>query len=84
MLSCGCSADDVTHPWLPWTGKWPGEAECEEFGWYAVINPNGPGWVACAPGTPGSQPNLNRLHAEAKWDPDRARFVLESRPAPEA
>ena len=58
---------------IPWTGKWPGFLECEEFGWFAI----GPPWVSCAPGTPGAIPDVNRLHGsgEAVWDPTLKRFV---------
>lgn len=60
---------------IPWTGLWPGVAECREFGWYARRNPNGPGYVPCDPREPGAIPDLNRLLREARWDPHRRRFV---------
>ena len=59
---------------LPWTGKWPGEAECIEFGWYSRMIP-GQGWVRCEKGDPGAGPNLNRLAMEAMWDPKARRWV---------
>ncbi|SFO04764.1 hypothetical protein [Amycolatopsis rubida] len=51
--SCGCPQD-------VWTGRWPGEAECEEFGWMI-----GPGLH-----------DILRLYATAVWDPDTLRWTL--------
>jgi hypothetical protein len=42
-----------------WTGRWPGEAECEEYG------------LMIAPGIP----DLNRLILECDWDPGQRRWV---------
>jgi len=60
---------------LPWTGRWPGEVECQKFGWYAKLIP-GQGWVTCSKDDPEATPDLNRLHATAKWDIDLQKFVL--------
>jgi len=68
---CGIPDDDR----IPWTGEWPGEAECREFGWYAKRNIGGPGWEPCQPDEPGAHPDLNRLHIEAVWDRERKRWV---------
>lgn len=48
-----------------WTGRWPGEAECEEFGF------------ALTAGLPSGRfvPDLNRLFAECQWDRTQARWV---------
>jgi len=42
-----------------WTGRWPGEEECEEFGWMLGKD----------------LPDLNRLLMEATWDPSLKRWV---------
>jgi hypothetical protein len=51
--SCRCPQD-------VWTRRWPGEAECLEFGWML-----GPGL-----------PDLNRLLTTATWDPAAHRWTL--------
>ena len=75
MISCECETDVTLHPRLAWTGLWPGEAECREFGWFAQFV-EGKGWVPCDPDTPGAQPNLTRLYSTATWDPEKARWVV--------
>jgi hypothetical protein len=60
---------------LPWAGTWPGERECKEFGWYARLDPAGPGWVPCGPDDPGAGPDLKRLRREAVWDRWQKRFL---------
>lgn len=48
-----------------WTGRWPGEAECEEFGFALTV------------GLPSGRfvPVLNRLFAEYDGDRTQARWV---------
>lgn len=56
---------------LPWTGEWPGVAECREFGWYANVV-----------GYRAPTEDLTRLHTEAKWSRELKRFVLRTDPTP--
>lgn len=72
-ISCGCE-DEPEHR-LPWTGEWPGVAECREFGWYSKMVP-GSGWVPCEKSEPGAHENLNRLHIDAVWSKEQGRFIL--------
>lgn len=71
----------VTNPTdeerMPWTGEWPGAAECREFGWFAKLIP-GRGWVTCPSDDPESEPDLNRIAKEAVWDALRKRFVQKA------
>jgi hypothetical protein len=61
---------------LVWTGIFPGVAECVEFGWFGRLVP-GQGWVTAHPGEPDAEPDLYRLHEEARWHREEKRFVLE-------
>lgn len=57
---------------LPWTGRWPGELECEEFGFWCV----GPPWRSVTKDAPGTRHDLNRLARETTWDPVKRKRVL--------
>jgi hypothetical protein len=74
LASCGCTSNPPLDDRLPRTGLWPGVAECREFGWFARLVP-GRGWVPCGAGEEGAVEDLNRLHAEARWDRGAKRFV---------
>lgn len=72
FVSCDC---ELTVPRLPWTGYWPGSAECLEFGWYSKFV-TGDGWVSCDKDDPQMYSvNLNRLGVDAKWDKSQGRFI---------
>jgi len=67
---------------IPWTGKWPGEAECEEYGWFCYWNPKGAGdpsqnygWVRCDKNHPKAQADLNRLSSDGVWNKDKKKWV---------
>jgi hypothetical protein len=77
LISCCCGEGSDVIPdadRMPWTGEWPGFAECREFGWYCL--PCAYAFVRCGPDAPEAMPNLNRLHTEAVWDKKAKRFVL--------
>jgi hypothetical protein len=75
LIACGCKRTPPLDDRMPWTGVWPGVAECREFGWYSQLVP-GTGWVPCRGDEPGAVEDLNRLQVMARWDRDRKRFVL--------
>jgi len=69
----GC--DGVYQPErIAWSGREPGEAECEQYGYYSKIVPE-KGWVACDKDDPDAQPDLNRLIMECVWDRQQKRYV---------
>jgi len=64
------------HCRLPWTGRWPGETEATEFGFFCRWDDE-KGWVRCDPGHPEATPDLNRLNgSHCRWDADAGRWVL--------
>jgi hypothetical protein len=67
-------ATAVAHDLDLWTGRWPGEEDCERLGFLARFVP-GQGWVPCAADDPDAQPDFGRLHAEASWDADQGRWI---------
>ena len=83
LICDGCPELDDEELWAPplddrleWTGTWPGEEECREFGWYAKACPGG--WVPCDPEDPKAIPDLNRLYSDARYDRNKRRFVFRS------
>jgi hypothetical protein len=76
-LSC---SDDHDCGSDVWTGLWPGEAECVEFGWWSkwIDGPDGRGhWEQTTADDPDREPDLNGLHTgETVWDRKAGRWVL--------
>lgn len=68
---------------LPWTGEWPGAADCRELGlWSRWVE--GKGWEKCGPNDPGAGEDLNELNAWSgivKWDRDAGKWVRRQRAA---
>jgi hypothetical protein len=74
VISCGCEHGPPQHPRLPWTGEWPGVAECREYGWYCTFD-HKRGWRVVGADEPGAREDLNRLVATCNWDAAQGRFV---------
>lgn len=95
QLQCDPEAEHgLTGPDLPpmqtWTGEWPGEAECREWGWWArwtVVTeyspdgrPDSGPTVPCSADHPDALADLNRLRVaecrgEIAWSRERERYV---------
>ena len=77
LLSCfDCGAAAKRTRRMPWSGEWPGDAECREFGWFAKFTKAG--WQECEADDPEAEPDLNKLGApHAKWDVDAQRWVRD-------
>ncbi|MFC5148970.1 hypothetical protein [Streptomyces aureoversilis] len=58
-----------------WTGHWPGDAECWEYGFFIQPDPGAP------PNTP-PLPDINRLYLECDWDPAQQRMIRRASSSP--
>ncbi|MGH9095594.1 MAG: hypothetical protein ACRDXE_10575 [Acidimicrobiales bacterium] len=61
-----------------WTGYWPGDAECAEYGWWvtmASVRNSADGFVRTTDDDPDRTPDLNRIPLECTWDPGARRWV---------
>lgn len=65
---------------MPWTGHWPGDLECREYGFWCLwgpdMTPPRQGWVSVPAGTPGATEDLNKLAAMTVWDPEQQKYIL--------
>ncbi|MEO3976795.1 hypothetical protein [Streptomyces sp. CAU 1734] len=73
----GRQLSDCRHPGTAcgntvWTGQWPGDAECWEYGFLIL-----PSDAEAAAGVPPFT-DLNRLYAECDWDSAAQRMVLRA------
>lgn len=73
FISCCCKEPSERR--VPWSGEWPGTKECREFGWYCFFI-KGVGWIECNKDNPKGTEDLNRLHRDAVWNKEKAKFVL--------
>jgi hypothetical protein len=63
-----CRTEDST-----WTGYHAGTEDCIRLGLWAVFDA---GWRPVPAGTPGAEPDLNRLLIEGRWDVEAQRWEL--------
>ncbi|MFE9679189.1 hypothetical protein ACFYO5_34590 [Streptomyces sp. NPDC006259] len=70
-FGCGHGGDRCR---TTWSGQWPGDAECIEYGFYSRIGPNG--WESCSADASDAMPDINRLYSECRWDVRTQRMVL--------
>ena len=65
---------------MPWTGVWPGTAECQEFNFYCYWGPplGDHGWVPCEVDHPDARTDLNRMLTECVWDRANKKFILRT------
>jgi hypothetical protein len=83
LISCDCDPDDEIINGLvrmPWTGEWPGLAECREYGFWCIRTPSG--LVECDASTPGATEDLNRLGATCRWNRALKKWVKSWPPDP--
>jgi hypothetical protein len=58
---------------MPWTGEYPGSAECRELGfWCRWVE--GQGWVDCEANHPEAREHLNRLYESCTWDAEKRKW----------
>ncbi|MCY0931169.1 DUF45 domain-containing protein [Streptomyces sp. H27-H1] len=69
----GCTHPGTTCLTL-WSGRWPGQEECEEYGFY--YRPGANGAEPCNADDEGAEHDLNRLYRECVWDVRLQRMVL--------
>jgi hypothetical protein len=72
-LGCDCKGRALRRCRTTWTGRWPGEAECADWGWWARLQHGR--WVPCTAGESDAVPDLNRLYAQTRWDRLHQRYV---------
>ncbi|WP_156934878.1 hypothetical protein [Pseudonocardia spinosispora] len=63
-----------------WTGAWPGEAECHEYGWYCYWREPASDaeygeFVRCESSHPEAMEDLNRLTDDGHWDAVARRWA---------
>ena len=77
MISCPCAPvmRQQRQYRIPWLGEPEAVTACRQFGWYARFVPN-EGWVRCEKDHPEAIADLNRLHSEARWNPEAEQWEV--------
>lgn len=80
-IGCECE-NNINLSSVPWSGEFPGLAECREFGFYCINIP-ATGWVPCEIDEPGAREDLNRLADEVHfgrivWSVEQAKFIAKA------
>jgi hypothetical protein len=60
---------------LPWTGEWPGVAECREYGLYSYLDKDR-GWVNCTANHPEAGEDLNSIYHFFDWSAEKRKWVF--------
>lgn len=103
LISCDCSVCDEDSEEssytaaqlenrLPWSGEWPFNEACREFGFYCYwgnrltkepqdsFHPDNPGtWVPCAADHPNATEDLNRLYTFGVWNKEERKWTIKSK-----
>lgn len=58
MMDGGCNSHEPND--VKWDGRWPGEKECEELGWFVRMYPDGKIGGRCGKDDPYAFPDLTR------------------------
>jgi hypothetical protein len=65
------------HRSIPWSGEYPGKAECRQYGLYAKFVV-GKGWQRCDRNDADATEDLNTLLVKGHWDVDTQKWVISS------
>jgi hypothetical protein len=77
IIGCACDKPPKA-PRLPWTGEWPGLADCRELGLWCL--PAQVGFTPVPTGTPGAIEDMNRLCLPwAEWDAAKGKWARPGR-----
>ena len=88
-IYCNGPTDEMAELWgemleeqgrMKWTGKWPGEEDCERLGFWQVSAPGG-GFKSVDKDYPGASHDLNRLYKDARWNSKKKIFELREEEA---
>lgn len=78
---CGGQAISGCHPnvsdsdRMPWSGEWPGVAECREYGLWCYWDEKNRRWVKCNNDYPGATEDLNSLVKVCQWSQTQKRWI---------